>query len=390
MDQGRLSVLHLTAGSDAGGLSRYILDLGRAMHAQGHKIAVAGERGAWHRFFEEAPFPWIDVQLKGGPIALSRAARKLRAYLRENPVDVIHTHYRRATMVGRRIHRTEVTSHKSEDRRQKSAGIPILYTLHLSHISLRWPWRMFSDFGDHTHVASQDARQWLIDDAHVPAEKISLIPHGIALERFPPADSATKIDAKAALGFTPFDRVAVYVGRLDYPKSCDWLIDVAAATRDRVPRLRILLAGEGPDEGLLKRLIAQRNLHDRVFLLGHREPLPIYQAADALLLPSLREGFSLVCAEAMAVGVPVLRTRTSGTSETIVEGITGKSTPINRQAFVTAAVEFLADDEGLRQMSQGAAQLARESFSFTRQLDATMALYRKLAANARPATQVNP
>jgi glycosyltransferase involved in cell wall biosynthesis len=88
--------------------------------------------------------------------------------------------------------------------------------------------------------------------------------------------------------------------------------------------------------------------------------------------------------------VPVLRTRTSGTSETIVEGITGKSTPINRQAFVTAAVEFLADDEGLRQMSQGAAQLARESFSFTRQLDATMALYRKLAANARPATQVNP
>src|SRR5205085_1649314 len=145
-------------------------------------------------------------------------------------------------------------------------------------------------------------------------------------------DARTKMEAKKALGFTPFDRVAVYVGRLDYPKNCDWLIDVAAATRDRVPRLRILLAGEGPHEAMLKQKIAQRNLHDRVYLLGHREPLPIYQATDALLLPSLREGFSFVCAEAMAVGVPVLRTRTSGTTETIVEGVTGKSTPIEHNA----------------------------------------------------------
>ena len=43
------------------------------------------------------------------------------------------------------------------------------------------------------------------------------------------------------------------------------------------------------------------------------------QLVDALLLPSLREGFSLSCAEAMSVGIPVLRTRTAGTGEMVIE-----------------------------------------------------------------------
>ena len=37
----RLSILHLLAGSDAGGLSRYVFDLCSALHAQGHRVAVA-------------------------------------------------------------------------------------------------------------------------------------------------------------------------------------------------------------------------------------------------------------------------------------------------------------------------------------------------------------
>ena len=41
-----LRILHLTAGSDAGGLSRYIYDLGTAMIAKGHAVSVAGQRGA--------------------------------------------------------------------------------------------------------------------------------------------------------------------------------------------------------------------------------------------------------------------------------------------------------------------------------------------------------
>src|SRR5207247_1714441 len=100
----------------------------------------------------------------------------------------------------------------------------------------------------------------------------------------------------------------------------------------------------------LRRRIERENLKDRVFLLGHRDPLQSYRAADALLLPSIREGFSLVCAEAMSVGVPCLRTRTSGTSALIVENVTGRSVPIDHGAFVSESLEFLSNSQALRDM----------------------------------------
>src|SRR6202044_2332351 len=102
------------------------------------------------------------------------------------------------------------------------------------------------------------------------------------------------------------------------------------------------------NENAGKERIQQLRVEDRVRILGPREPLPLLHAADALLLASAREGFSYACAEAMCAGVPVLRTRTSGTKELIVEGVTGRSVEIDRATFVREAMEFLSDRDGLR------------------------------------------
>ena len=366
----KLRILHVTNGSDAGGLSRYIYDLSMAMHEQGHEVAVAGQRGAWHWLFEKAPFPWIDIPSKGGPLSLLKSAAVLRDYISRHPVQVLHTHYRRGTLIARRVRK----------QLHENVKLPILYTLHLSHIAIGWPQRVFSDFGDQTHVASAQARDWLIQAAGVKPEAIALIPHGVDPSRYPLADEAARESARTALGLRIDDRVGVFVGRLDYPKNVDWILDVAEKSKTRIPNLRLLVAGEGPDEAALKSAIQARGLGERVRLLGHREPLPIYQAADALLLPSLREGFSLVCAEAMSVGVPVLRTRTSGTGELIVENVTGRSTPIDRDAFVAQAVVFLTDPIKLHEMGRAAAQHVRKTLTFPIQLEKTLELYRRVAA----------
>lgn len=369
-----LRILHVTAGSDAGGLSRYIHDLCSAMHAQGHEVAVAGERGAWHWLFEKEHWPWIDVPIKSLPLTGWRTTRILRAYLAKHPADVIHTHYRRGTLLARRLQKLD----------QSSARVPVLYTVHLSHISIGWPRRMLTDFGDQTHAASVQARDWLLNDAHVPADHVTVIPHGIDPTRYPQADAQVRTAAREALGLTAADRVALFVGRLDYPKNIRWMLDFAATGGAVMPDLRVLLLGDGPEEARLRAEVTARGLDGRVRMLGHRDdPLPIYQAADALLLPSLREGFSLVTAEAMSVGIPVLRTRTSGSQELIVEGVTGRSVPIERDDFVAGATEFLADREKLAEMGRAAARHVREHFTFDRQLAQTLALYRRLAAAAK-------
>lgn len=369
MDHRPLRILHLTAGSDAGGLSRYLVDLCTALRGRGHEVTIAGERGAWHDAFERAALPWIDVPMKGGPVALWRTVTALRTWLTSNPVDLIHTHYRRPTLVARRL--------------QHRVSPPVLYTVHLSDLSLAGPRRWLTDFGDHTHVASDEAREWAIRAGRVPAEQITLIPHGVDPLRFPPADEATKAGAKLALGFPRDVRLAAYVGRFDVPKNEEWILDLAQRSRATLPDMRFVLLGEGPHEPELRRRIDAAGLTDRVTLLPRQDPLTLYQAADALLLPSAREGFSLVCAEAMSVGVPVLRTRTAGTAQLIREGITGRSVPIDRDAFLDAALDFLRDVDRLRQMGRAAAEHVRAHFSFDRQIEQTLELYARLTRDRR-------
>lgn len=357
-----LRVLHLTAGSDAGGVSRYLLDLTAAMAARGCRSMIAGERGAWHDKF--AGTEWIDLPLKGGPRGLSRAAGAMIDRLRSAPVDVIHSHYRRATLVGRRVAR--------------KLSLPLLYTVHLSDISLSWPRRMFTDWGDLTHAPSEEAVRWLREAGGVPASRIRMIHHGIDPARFPVADAASRAAARQQFGLDPAYTVAAYVGRLDDPKNVDWLIDVARAAPDAT----ILIAGDGPDAPALGRAIAQSGMADRLRMLGEVPPLAVYHAADALLLPSGREGFSLACAEAMCAGIPVLRTATAGAEAMILENQTGRATAIDRKAFVVAAGEFLTDRTALASMGARAAGHVRGHFTHAQQVDRMMALYAEMKTDA--------
>jgi glycosyltransferase involved in cell wall biosynthesis len=362
-----LRILHLTNATEAGGLSQYLLDLCAGLHQRGIDVAVGGSPGAWHRKFTSAPWPWFYLPLSAGQpdgMPLGSAVQDLRRHLEAHPVDVLHTHYRRATWIARRAAR--------------KMNIPILYTLHLSGIPIRGWRRWFSDFGDHAHAPSADARRWLIEEARYPADRITLIPHGIDAVKFPHRDAAAKSAARAALGISDSALVAVFAARLDVPKNPEWMVDLADASRSALPDLLILMAGAGPNYTPLKADIEKRNLGSRIRLLGEQEVLPIYQAADALLLPSLREGFGLVCAEAMCTGIPVLRTFTSGTQELIVEGVTGSAVSIDREAFIAGAIKFLSDRPGLERMGDAAAVHIRKNFPLEKQIESTIELYKSL------------
>ncbi len=364
-----LRVLHLTLASDAGGLTRYIVTLGTAMTAAGHEITAAGDVGVWQHEFDAAPFSYLKVPLNHGPFGLARSIRNLRQWLSNHPVDVIHTHYRRATFLARRLAKA-----LPEENRP-----PILYTLHLSHINVRGWRRWLTDFGDHTHVASQDALEWLEREAGVPSHRITLISHGVDPVRFPRRTDADRLAARQRLGLPPDAAVAAFVGRFDHPKNEGWCASAVARAARHVPNLHLLYCGEGPRASDLHELAVRYQETFSIQVLGQIDPLPIYQAADLLLLPSEREGFSLVCAEAMSVGVPHVRTRTSGTRELTIEDETGVSTYIDRADFEEAVAAALAQPAELRRMGEVAADHVRAHFTFDRQVERTIALYRRLS-----------
>jgi len=246
--------------------------------------------------------------------------------------------------------------------------------VHQPRIRLVGPWRWLSDFGDHTHCPSEDAKKWLMETARVPESRITVIPHGVDPDEYPLRDRAIQSAARKSLDLPPAALVAAFVGRLDVPKNAGWMIDLAKAS----PKVTILMAGDGPEMPELRRVVERECLSRVVRLLGECDPIPVYQAADALLSPSEREGFGLVCAEAMCMGVPVLRTRTGGAAEMIVEGLTGRTTPVDRHEFVEAAIEFLEDLPALQRMGTAAAEHIRANFTLAQQIERTIGMYRKL------------
>lgn len=105
-------------------------------------------------------------------------------------------------------------------------------------------------------------------------------------------------------------------GRLTAPKKLDRVIRLARRIKDEGLRIKIQLIGDGDLREELMKLSKLNGVEDVVEFLGfQRNPFPYVKAADMLLSTSGYEGFSLVICEAMALGVPVVATKTAGPME---------------------------------------------------------------------------
>lgn len=108
----------------------------------------------------------------------------------------------------------------------------------------------------------------------------------------------------------------VVCGRLTAPKKIDRVIRLAKKLKEEALLIKIQLIGDGDLRETLEVLCEELGVTDVVEFMGfQRNPFPYVKAADMLLTTSGYEGFSLVICEAMALGVPVVATKTAGPME---------------------------------------------------------------------------
>ena len=368
-DERPLAILHLTMGAVLGGVTRYICDLSTQLRQRGHVAIAGGAAGPWRDLFAREGVEWIELPLSGGPLALWGAAGTIGRIVRERNVDLIHCHFRKPVLAARLA------------RWRGMPQIPIVYTLHLAPIPIGGIRRWLTDFGDLVITPSEMGRQWITTAGHVPADRVTTIPHGIDLGTWKPPTSEQRRMAREAMGFAEGTTVAAYVGRFEYPKNEDWVLDVAAECRRRGAHAGFVMCGDGPNAAAIRERIAQGALGEIVRLPGYVAPLSVYHAADLVLLPSSIEGFAYVAGEAAACGVAVLRTRTAGWQETVRDGITGQVVDIDRQLFVKTAIELMDSPARLAQMGAAGAAFAQRELTMRRQVDSTLAVYRRVLAS---------
>jgi L-malate glycosyltransferase len=211
--------------------------------------------------------------------------------------------------------------------RMRYRRIPIIFTEHGRHFPdyphtkhkiANW---MLLRKQDRVVAVGRSVKQALIANEGIADRRIEVIPNGIDTDRFVP-DPQMRQSVRDQLGIGQDDYLVMMVARLDPIK--DHLTAIRACVRARavVPKLKLLLVGDGPERATIESYIRERNLDDLVCLLGTRHDVAnLLTAADTLLLTSLSEGIPLTIIEAMATGVPIVSTAVGSISDVVTPSV---------------------------------------------------------------------
>lgn len=338
-------VLWLIKGLGPGGAERLLVE-----HAR-----IGGEEGF---DFEVAYLlPWKDhlvpeLEALGVPtmclqvrtVADLRWVTRLRRVVHTHGIDVVHVHSPALAACARPALRL---------RRHPPAIIVTEHNRWQSHRPVtRLANRATRRFDDATIAVSDDVRASM----GRAGRGVEVLRHGIDVARVR-GHVATRESVRAELGVGPGEILAVTVANLRAGKGYPHLLAAAKTVLDEDARIRFAAAGQGPDEAAVRALHDDLRLGDRVRLLGYvPDAARLIAAADLFVLASLHEGLPLVVMEALALGVPVVATRTGGIPELVEHDVSGLLVEPGDAHALAAAIVEASDPITRARLAAGARQ----------------------------------
>lgn len=358
----------------------------RAFAAAGYEVVGAS-----------APGPYVERLERDGirHIALAHATRSMelgsdlragpelvRVFRRERP-DIVHTHNPKPGWYGRpaaRVARVPVvvnTVHglyATEDDSLKRRSV--VYALERLAASC-----------SHAELVQNHEDVDTLRRLRVPRRRLAELGNGIDLERFDPTavDPDAVAATRAAFGADEQTVLVGAVGRLVWEKGVREVFAAAAALRERLPTLRVVVVGPldpAKGDGLTAADVERISAETGVHFAGERQDMEVvYAALDAYVLASHREGFPRSAMEASAMASPVIASDIRGCRQIVDHDRTGLLFRVGDATSLAAAIARIVEDEQLRRdLGAAAADKARRCFDQQDQIDLTLATYERLLA----------
>jgi glycosyltransferase involved in cell wall biosynthesis len=366
-------VLHLVANRWWTGSADPVIRLVRGLEARGHQVRLALVPG--DRFEAKAreagiePVAGLSLDVKSAPWAWTRDVARLRALVRRDAVDVIHTHH----------------SHDHWLGALSRGGAALARTFHNQRAVKRGPLRRA--LYRHTDAVLVVSRQ--IEErcrlAGIRPERIFRVSGVIDLLRFTENADPARVRGELGLdGSAPSGPVIGTVARLAHNRGHELLIRGFRRLLPRYPRARLLLVGKGEARLRLEALVRELGLEREILFTGYRDAdLPaVLHALDTFVLMGAGSDESCRAAlEAMAAGRPVVARRVGAMPEAVEHGVTGLLVDDERPESVEAALGALAGDpERARRMGEAGRRRAVETFSPEHHAEEVEAIYLKILA----------
>lgn len=195
---------------------------------------------------------------------------------------------------------------------------------------------------------------------------IYIIPTGIELERFytENIDKKKLASIKRKEKITKDDFIAIFIGRLAQEKNVVFLLDVMKDLVPSLPKLKLLIVGDGPDYDLYKEIIEKDHLENNVIMTGKVawEEVPYYyHLSDIFLTASHTETQGLTVIEAMASSVVPICIDDESFKNTIIDGLNGRI--FNNEKECKEIITELYNDNELTKKLSNQARINSDRFS---------------------------
>ncbi|MBU8977879.1 glycosyltransferase [Lysobacter sp. MMG2] len=373
------------------GVSTSIRTFARSLAQRGHAVTIVapdyGEGSGQEQHDGQGEFEVIRVPSRviffdpEDRLMRARDAHRVRDALAEREWDVVHIH-------------TPFRAHAMGVQLARELGVPTVETYHTyfeEYVGHYLPW-LPTAIG--RHVARVASRRLChgVDHLIVPSAQMvdvlqrygiatphTVLPTGIDLAEFQGGDGAR---FRAQHGIAPGRPALVTVSRLSLEKNIAFLLRVVQRLVAQFPDLLFLIAGEGPDEPRLRRLVDELGIGTNVRFFGNLDRrstlLDAYRAGDAFVFASPTETQGLVLIEAMALGVPIVSTAVMGTAMVLRDTHSALIAPEDVDAFAEQTARLLRSAELRASLSAAGPHDARRwsSQALTRQVET---LYASLA-----------
>ncbi len=294
-------------------------------------------------------------------------------YLRDNKIDIVHTHDFYTNIFGVAAARIADVPVRIASKRETGGMRSGVQTLAEKKIG----------FGQASAIIANSVavRDYLIESS-INREKIHIIYNGIDVDRF---DTVSKDHASICKNLgVPADKTLRYitvVANLRHDvKNVPMLIRAAKRILEQQRDVHFIVAGEGELETRLKESARLSGIAENFHFIGRCDDVPaLLNISYACVLTSTAEGFSNSILEYMSAGKPVVATNVGGASEAVIDGETGFLVASDDDKTMAAYLCELLDNEAKASAFGAKGKLTVErNFSQETQLRTTVELYNSL------------
>ncbi len=344
-----MNILFITNHLNTGGITSYVFTLSSGLKKRGHNVYIASSGGELAFKFKEAGLDYIPIPMRTKKEISPKiifSAIKLSGIVRENKIDIVHSHSRTTQVLGCLL--------------QKLTGARHIFTCH-GFFKRRLLRKIFPCWGEKVIAISEQVREHLVKDFKLDEKKIVVIHNGIDLDRFQAQSPEHRAQSKRKLGLGEGPVIGI-IARLSDVKGHQYLIEAMKTVLEKYPLAQLLIIGTGKTQKELIQLAGSLGVSNNVIFIPETQDTPSALAAmDIFVMPSIQEGLGLALMEAMTSGLAVIGSNVGGIKTLIQDGRNGLLVEPADSAGLARAILSLLDDP-----SKGIA-LGREAQRFIQQ-----------------------